>query len=240
MLRHRNRLFRNWALLEERVRGEPLPEPSARPSLLNDERAHEAFILAMWEGGLPRAPQVAEHVDLEGVRTIADLGGGPGHYLAEFARRSPRVEPYLIDLPRTLRVARRLLERTPVVARVRFVEWDFYNTEAPAGLPPFDLVFISSVLHAESPERNRALLARVFPLVSPGGRLVVKEHVVDPDRTSPVEAALFAVNMLADTPSGRTYTEAEIVSWGEGAGFVREAGERLSGQAFLVTMRRPS
>ena len=240
MLRHRNRMFRNWALLEERVRGEPLPEDIAGRSILSDKRANEAFILAMWEGGRARAPQVADHLDFSGVRVMADLGGGPGHYLAEFARRAPQAEPWLIDLPLTLGVARRILERTPVFPRLRFLEWDFYHAQAPPSLPPFDLVFVSSVLHAESPERNRGLLARIFPLVRPGGRLVVKEHVVEADRTSPPEAALFAVNMLADTPAGRTYTEAEILSWGAAAGFLAEGGERLSGQAHLVRMRRPA
>ncbi len=132
-----------------------------------------------------------------------------------------------------------MLADSPVFPRIRFVEWDFYNAEPPAGLPRFDLVYVSSVLHAESPERNRALLARVFPLVAPGGRVVVQEHVAEPGRTVPTEAALFAVNMLASTPAGRTYTEEEIVSWGEAAGFVRETGERLSGRSYLVRMRRP-
>jgi SAM-dependent methyltransferase len=240
LLRHRNRIFRQWALLEERVRGEPLPASLAAQPLLRDPRSNEAFILAMWAGGLPRAPLVADHVDLTGVKTVADLGGGPGHYLAEFARRAPQVVPYLIDLPLTLQVARRLLAQTPVFPRVQFVEWDFYNTRAPEGLPPLDLVFLSAVLHAESPARNRALLERVFPLVTPGGRLVVQENVVDPGRTSPLEAALFAVNMLADTPAGRTYTEREILSWGEAAGFVGELGERLSGRSYLVRMRKPA
>jgi len=239
MLRHRNRMFRNWALLEERVRGEPLPEDLVRRDLLSDARTNEAFILAMWEGGLARAPQVADHLDFSGVRVMADLGGGPGHYLAEFAKRAPQAEPWLIDLPLTLEVARRVLERTPVFPRIRFFEWDFYHAEAPPSLPLFDLVFVSSVLHAESPGQNLALLARIFPLVRPGGRLVVKEHVVDPDRTSPPEAALFAVNMLAGTPAGRTYTEEEILAWGAAAGFVSEGGERLGGQAHLVRMRRP-
>lgn len=239
MLRHRNRMFRNWALLEERVRGEPLPGDIAGRSILSDARANEAFILAMWEGGRARAPQVADHLDFSGVRVMADLGGGPGHYLAEFATRAPQAEPWLIDLPLTLGVARRILERTPVFPRIRFLEWDFYHAQAPPSLPRFDLVFVSSVLHAESSERNLGLLSRIFPLVRPGGRLVVKEHVVDPDRTSPPEAALFAVNMLADTPAGRTYTEEEILSWGAAAGFLSEGGERLSGQAHLVRMRRP-
>jgi len=239
LLRHRNRMFRTWAFLEERVRGEPLPDALRDRAILTDPRTNEAFILAMWAGGVRNAPLVADHVDLSGVRRLADLGGGPGHYLAEFARRSPRIEPYLIDLPLTLQVARRVLAETEVFPRIHFVEWDFYTAEPPAGLAAFDLVYLSSVLHSESPEKNRVLLQRIFPLVVPGGRVIVQENVVEPGRTSPPEAALFAVNMLASTPAGRTYTEGEVLAWGEAAGFVREPGERLSGRSYLIRMRRP-
>ena len=132
-----------------------------------------------------------------------------------------------------------MLAETEVFPRIHFVEWDFYAAEPPAGLAAFDLVYLSNVLHSESPGQNRALLQRIFPLVVPGGRVVVQENAVEPGRTSPPEAALFAVNMLASTPAGRTYTEGEVLAWGEATGLVREPGERLSGRSYLIRMRRP-
>jgi hypothetical protein len=101
------------------------------------------------------------------------------------------------------------------------------------------MVFLSQVVHAESPERNRALLHTLWPLITPGGRLVIHENVVEADRTQPTEAAMFAVNMLAMTDGGRAYTEAEIAAWGKEAGFAFEGGERLSGRSYLIHLRRP-
>lgn len=238
MLRHRNRLFRIWAFLEERVLGEPLPEAAGITSVLTDPEANENFIRAMFAGGSRVASAVAARVDLREVRRLADLGGGPGHYLAEFAGRAQGIEPYLIDLPLTIAVARKILARNPVYPRVRFVEWDFYHEPAPPGLPPFDLIFVSAVLHAESPENNRALLRALHPMVSSGGRLIVHENTVETDRSKPREGALFAVNMLAATEGGRTYTEEEIASWGEESGFVLDSGERVGPRSYLVTLRR--
>jgi cyclopropane fatty-acyl-phospholipid synthase-like methyltransferase len=99
---------------------------------------------------------------------------------------------------------------------------------------------VSQVVHSESHEANRAFFRRLFPLVSPGGRVVVHERVVEADRTAPQETAIFAVNMLVMTPGGRTYTEQEIVGWGTSAGFVAEKGERLSERSYLITMRKPA
>ncbi len=237
-LRHRNRVFRTWAFIEEKIREQPVPEQVKSRGVVLDETANENFIRAMYAYGAKNAPTVADRIDLNGVGVLADLGGGPGHYLAEFARRSPTLTPYLIDLPMTLTVARKIQADNDVFNRVRFVEWDFYHDPAPSGLPAFDLVFISAVFHAESPERNQLLLKTLEPLVSAGGRIVVQENVVEPDRTSPIEAALFAVNMLAGTDGGRTYTIAEMAEWGRKAGFQHESSERLSSRSCLVTLRR--
>ena len=236
LLRHRNRMFRTWAILEDRITGKQPVEP--RSDILEDPQTNANFIQAMYAGGMRQAPAVVDRLDLQNVRTVADLGGGPGHYLAEIARRSPTIEPYLVDLPLTLEVARNILAQTEVFPRLRFVEWDFYREPQPPPLPPFDLVLISAVLHAESPERNRDLLRRVFPLVAPGGRIVVQENLVEGDRTQPREAALFAINMLAATPGGRSYTEGEIRGWGEEAGLRFEGCERLSARSSLLTMRK--
>lgn len=103
---------------------------------------------------------------------------------------------------------------------------------------PLDLLFLSQVLHAESPLANRALLARLAPLLADGGRLVVQEHVVQPSRTAPPEGALFAVNMLAMTPGGRRYTQEEIGAWARAAGLAPEGGRRLDGRSHRLVYRR--
>ena len=239
MLRHRDRLYRGWARLEERITGNE-GHTSEERSILFDGPTNRDFIEAMFAVGASRAAAVIDRIDLAGVTVAADLGGGPGHYLVEIGRRLPAAELYLLDLPLTLETARDLLRRQPGGERVRASAWDFYHAPPPAGLPPFDLVFVSQVVHAESAERNRALLQTLWSLIAPGGRVVIHENVVEPDRTQPKEAAMFAVNMLAMTDGGRTYTEAEIASWGTEAGFTFTGGERLNARSYLVHLRRPA
>lgn len=239
LLRHRNLLFRRWAFLEEIVRGARLPEEVSKSTPWDNPRAHDAFIRAMYAVSHERAPRVVDHIPLEGVRQIADLGGGPGHYLAEMARRAPEATAHLVDLPETLAVAKDVLARDPLLPRIRFVAWDLYQDPPPEGVPPFDLAFMSQVIHGESSESNRRMLGRVFPQIASGGRLVIHENIVEEGRTSPKPAALFAVNMLAMTEGGRTYTEAEVAGWGEEAGFRFEGGERIDERSYLVTLRRP-
>ena len=236
-LRHMNRLFRHWAFLEERVLGRPAP---AGIDVAPPAADHENFIRAMYAITHRQAEAVVARIGLSDVRTVADLGGGPGHYLTSILRRAPGADGYLVDLAPTLAIAQRIQAGNPDWSRVRLVAWDFYSDDPPSTLPRLDLAFVSQVVHSESPEANRAFFRRLFPLVSSGGRLVVHERVVEPDRTAPQETAIFAVNMLVMTAGGRTYTEQDISEWGTSAGFVAERGERLSERSYLITLRRPA
>ena len=70
-------------------------------------------------------------------------------------------------------------------------------------------------------EQNRDLLRRAFQALAPGGRIVIQDHIMNADKTSPRAGALFAVNMLVGTAGGSTYSEDEYAQWLREAGFGR-------------------
>jgi hypothetical protein len=51
-----------------------------------------------------------------------------------------------------------------------------------------------------------------------GGRLIVKDHILDDSRTTPPVGAIFSLLMLLTTASGRCYSFNEIKLWMERAG----------------------
>ena len=75
------------------------------------------------------------------------------------------------------------------------------------------------VQFGHSRRHNRELFAKVFRALAPGGRIAVRDMVMEPDRTSPREGALFAINMLVNTDSGGTFTLAEYAEDLQSAGF---------------------
>lgn len=236
ILRHRNHMFRRWAFLEEAVLGREAPWTGR--SSLDDPEANDAFIRGMYAVSGAGAGAIVDRIDLAGARRVADLGGGPGHYLVEMLRRAPETEGWLVDLPLTLDTSRRMALDATLPRPFHRLAWNFYEEDPPGDLPVFDLVYLSQVVHAESPEANRRLLERLRPHVAPGGRVVVHERTVEEDRATPKAAAIFAVNMLAMTPAGRTYTAGEIASWGEAAGYRRAPGERIDERSELVVLIR--
>jgi O-methyltransferase involved in polyketide biosynthesis len=85
-----------------------------------------------------------------------------------------------------------------------------------------------------SADENKDLLKRCFAALVPKGRVVIQDFILEPDRTAPKSAALFALNMLVATQAGSTYTEAEYATWLIEAGFQDVRHVRLPGPSELI------
>lgn len=68
---------------------------------------------------------------------------------------------------------------------------------------------------------------------------MVRDHVMSADRTQPLEGALFAVNMLAGTEGGRTYTFDEIKDGLTAVGYTRINLTQAKGMFSLVEGFKP-
>jgi len=123
----------------------------------------------------------------------------------------------LFDRPEVIEIAQPFLKSLGLLHRVTLVAGDFYQDEFPKG---HDLAFVSAIIHQNSPEQNLNLFLKAFRSLDSGGRVIIRDHVMDPDRTRPVEGAIFAVNMLVATTGGNTYTFDEIRAGLTQAGFV--------------------
>ena len=102
--------------------------------------------------------------------------------------------------------------------RITLVAGNFYEDDLPAG---HDLALLSAIIHQNSIEQNLALYCKVFAALDPGGRIIIRDHVMGPERTGPPAGAIFAVNMLVNTTGGGTYTFDEIKTGLTEAGFER-------------------
>jgi hypothetical protein len=100
--------------------------------------------------------------------------------------------------------------------RVEYATADYTTGPLPKGA---DLAWLSAIVHQNSPEENQDLLRRVHAALAPGGRIAIRDIVMETDRSKPPAGALFAVNMLAATEAGGTFTFAETKQWLEAAGF---------------------
>jgi predicted O-methyltransferase YrrM len=212
-LGHTVNLWDSWSTLTDAVRaGKSVFE---RPTGEAGERRTRHFIAAMHAGGSARAERLVAMLELAGVSRVLDVGGGSGAYAMAFARARDGITVTVFDLPHVTPLTREYVAAAGLSDKIDVVEGDANVDELPRG---YDLVFMSQLLHSNSPAENEALIANGAASLNAGGRLVIQDFVVDDGRTGPPQPVIFALNMLVNTAAGDTYTEAEIRGWMEAAG----------------------
>jgi cyclopropane fatty-acyl-phospholipid synthase-like methyltransferase len=166
----------------------------------------------------PVAPIIADALALPEDRRlrVLDVGGGHGGYSIALAQRYPLLTATVFELPRVVPVAREIIAQAEMAERVSVQEGDFQRDALGSG---YDLALVLGVLNGEPPEGRAALIAKVFTALSPGGRIVLRDFVLDADRAGPPEAAIFALQMLLATGAGGLDTCDEWTSWLTAAGF---------------------
>ena len=228
MVLHMASLWWKWSGLTSAVQGSQTSDKAAVSSEGAD--GFRAFIGAMDVIASQLAPQIVAVINPGSSRALLDVGGASGTYTLAFLQAAPEMKATLFDRPAVIKIARQRLGEAGVLSRVTLVAGDFYRDELPKGQ---DLAFVSAIIHQNSPEENLNLFTKVFRSLVPRGRIVIRDHVMEPDRTNPKEGAVFAVNMLVSTSGGRTYTYDEIKAGLAQAGFVSirllQKGEHMDG-----------
>jgi predicted O-methyltransferase YrrM len=233
-LGHTAHLWDSWSTLTEAVRAGT--SAFERPGGEAAERRTEAFIAAMHYGASRRAARLVAMLDLDGVARVLDVGGGSGAYAMAFVRAREGLTATVVDLPRVTPLTRRYVAEAGLSHKIEVVEGDAVEEALPRG---YDLVFMSQLLHSNSPAENEALLANGAASLNARGRLVVQDFVVDEGRAGPPAAVMFALNMLVNTAAGDTYKESEIRGWMEAAGLANVERRDTAFETTLMIGRKP-
>ena len=202
-------IMKAWLLLPEIIKGKKPPE---------EERDISAFMNAMAARPDNVVDDSVKHClkRKKDAKSVLDLGGGPGKYSKAFVNKGLKVVlydmPEAIDYVSTefgLKNIKNLALKKGDFTRSRFV--NEFKGET------FDIVFMGNICHIYSEEENMKLIKRVPKLLKKGGMIAIEDFV----RGRSQMAEMFAVNMLANTENGNTYTEAQYRAWLEDVGFGR-------------------
>jgi ubiquinone/menaquinone biosynthesis C-methylase UbiE len=224
ILDHNNILWDNWSGLDSVLKtGKPFRK----------SHDHKSFICGMHNIATLKAAGVMKALDLEGVKRILDLGGGPGTYSMAFAKK--KIDVTLFDFPDTLKISKRLARDAGLERNIRFMPGDFMKDAWGSG---YDMIFISQIFHSYTPQECIAMLKKSYAAMNPGGRVVVHEFYLDETMTKPPQGAIFAINMLVNTPAGRSYTPKEMSGWLKRAEFAGVEVKRLEETVLLVGTRK--
>jgi SAM-dependent methyltransferase len=132
---------------------------------------------------------------------ILDLGGGHGRFAAKFADRIPAAHVTLFDHQAVIPIAQELSGNG-----FRAISGDYMRDDLGG---PYDLIFVSNVLHFEPVDSCVKLLRRVRRSLSEAGVVLVKDMFLNDSRVGPPHAADFGLTLLFETREGRPKTVLE-------------------------------
>ncbi len=214
ILRHQGNCMRRWGQLAKVVlTGSAVRDQSVRGAAGDTV----SFIRAMHEISGRTAPALVKSIGPLQFSHLLDIGGASGTWTIPFLQLYPGAKATIFDLPEVIPLAKDVLKAPGMACRIRLVAGDFCKDELPHGA---NLAWVSAIVHQNSREQNRALFLKVFAALASGGKVLIRDVVMDESRTSPVMGAFFAVNMLVGTPDGGTFTFNELKEDLASAGFI--------------------
>lgn len=174
------------------------------------ERARR-FTRMLYEIHLPYADELAQCLDMSGVRRLMDLGGGSGVVSLALLRRCPHLDAVVVDIPNVCAAGREIAEESPMAKRITYYEADFLQDELPTG---FDMV-----LECDAGSYSEALFRKIRAALNPGGRLVVVGQFASDDGAVPPSCLFWAFQGSLANPDFAYATTAEIRARLARAGF---------------------
>jgi len=235
MVLHMAHLWKAWSDLTEVVRTGPGSKQES--GLKFSDQEWKAFVGAMHVAARALSKNIAEAYDMSTYKKLLDVGGASGTYTIAFLQKNPSLKAIIFDLEEVIPLARERVSDEELSDRVEFVAGDFYEDELPTGC---DLAFLSAIIHQNSPEENLNLYGKIFRALEKGGTILIRDHIMNEDRTKPPAGTLFAINMLVNTHGGDTYSFREVKDGLESAGFcdvkLLRTGEKMD---CLVEARKP-
>ncbi|OGU54198.1 MAG: hypothetical protein A2V66_11670 [Ignavibacteria bacterium RBG_13_36_8] len=207
-LMHTAHLWKTWNTLTDAVRkGGSVYE---REINNRGENWLEAFIAAMHYRAIKQAKIIAMMIDLNNVNTLLDIGGGSGAFSIGFINTKNNTKATILDLPNVIPITKKYIEQEKLSDKIEYIEGNYLTADFKG---PYDLTFLSAIIHINSFEENKKLIQKCAGSLNPKGKVVVLDQIMNEDRTIPENGALFALNMLVGTEHGDTYTKSEICSW---------------------------
>ncbi len=230
IIMHMYHLVDSWHHLDEAViAGRPM---RARAVMRGDEE-REAFLMGMYNIAMGLAPSAVEEIDLTGRSHLLDMGGGPGTWAIHFCMANPGLRATVFDLPGTRPFAEKTIADFNLSDRVSFRDGNYLTGEVTGR---YDAAWLSQILHGEGPETCLEMIRKAVSALDPGGIILIHEFILNNDKAGPLHPALFSLNMLTGTVSGRAYSEEEIMNMliRGGAKEVRRLPFRSSGDSGII------
>jgi demethylspheroidene O-methyltransferase len=151
------------------------------------------FTRKLYEIHSSLAEQLANLLDLRGVRRLLDLGGGSGVVSFALLHKWGELTCVVVDVESVCQVGRVIAAENKLDERITYLAADFTKDDLPGG---FDLVLLCDVGHF-----SEILFRRIHAVLNPKGRLVIVDKFAPSQASAPPSRLLAAFLKSLESPA---------------------------------------
>jgi 3-hydroxy-5-methyl-1-naphthoate 3-O-methyltransferase len=146
-----------------------------------EEAAWKALFEAPFMGGVQRTMRIlTNHLDISRIKSVLDLGGGPGTYSMAMAESFPNVSSIVVaDLPSIVENSTAANLKAYGDDKIKSMPCDIRKDDIGSS---YDLVFASNSLYMTKPEVEK-VLSKIYKSLNSRGYLVLKHVFLDKSST---------------------------------------------------------
>ncbi|WP_256473361.1 acetylserotonin O-methyltransferase [Phyllobacterium sp. 21LDTY02-6] len=181
-----------------------------------DPAAAAAFNRKLAPGALNFGRQLASAMDFSRVRSVIDIGGGPGTILVGLRESWPHIVATVMELTTVAAITADILAEYGA----RDIAVEVGDICAAPSTGRHDLAILKAVVQVLPPDRARSSILNAARCLTPGGEIMIAGWgVVDDDRLGPPEGVFLNLTFLNLYRHGEAYAEAQYRAWMTEAGF---------------------
>lgn len=204
---------------------------------MSDPEAARLYSESQHAGSLGPARTLDRLLDLSDARTLLDVGGGTGAFAITLTNSNPELCATVIDFPNVATLGETYVSEAGLDDQVEFIHGDLLSTDWPAGQ---DVLLMSYILSSVPGDRIPELIERAMAALNPGGRFIIHDFMVEPDREGPKLAALWQFQHTAFNPEAKSVATDWVAKQLDEAGFSSlEGQEMIPGMTSIAMGRKP-
>ena len=188
-------------------------------------------------GSLGPGRGLAKMVDLSATRKLLDVGGGTGAFSISLCKSYPELTSTVLDFPNVAKVGEEFIAKEGLSDRITYQPGNALTDPWPETA---DAVLMSYLFSGVPGNTIPGLVRKAMETLTPGGRFMVHDFMVDENREGPKLAALWQLQHTAFNPEARSITSDYVSELMTAAGFVDiEVKVMIPGMTMLVHGRKP-
>jgi len=204
---------------------------------MSDPEQAELYSNAQHAGSLGPGLTISRLVNLEGAKSLLDVGGGTGAMSIRLLEANPELSSTIIDFPNVSEIGWGFITDADMMERVRYIPSNALTVQWPKEQ---DAILMSYLFSGVPGDEVPRLVEYAFDCLASGGKFMVHDFMVEDDRLGPPLAALWQLQHMAFTPDAHSVTAGWLKKQMKKVGFVDICeDETIPNLTKLVHGRKP-